>query len=35
MKGSAPCIENQYFQIGTLNLITKVLISSIDPTMKR
>ena len=35
VKGSAPCVENQYFQIGTLNLITKVLISKTDPTMKR
>ena len=32
---AAPCIENQYFQIGTLNLITKVLISKTDPTLKR
>ena len=35
VKGVAPCIENQYFQIGTLDLITKVLISKTDPTLKR
>lgn len=30
-----PCIVDQYFQIGSLDLVTKVLITALDPTMKR
>jgi hypothetical protein len=31
---SAPCVEAQYFEAGTLNLITKVEITNTDPIMK-
>ncbi len=32
---AVPCIEDQYFQIGSLDLVTKVKISPVDPSFKR